>query len=166
MVRTRRQTSVTIADPRSSAVQVSAGSLVEDVGRMLRGRGERMTGPRMAVLRVLATRGGHVGAEEVVLAVAAVDPSVHRASVYRTLETLTDLGVVQHVHVGHGGTAYHLVRESGAHLHAQCSNCGAVYDLPADLLDAVAGQLSREHGFLLDPAHVALSGVCATCRNG
>src|SRR5450631_1850021 len=128
MVRTRHQTSdpmapiVPIADTQRPAgpVPATSGSLVEHVGRMLRDRGERMTGPRKAVLGVLAAHGGHVGAEDVVAAVAAVDPSVHRASVYRTLEALSDLGVVQHVHIGHGGTAYHLVREPGTHLHAQC----------------------------------------------
>jgi Fur family ferric uptake transcriptional regulator len=83
--------------------------------------------------------------------------------VYRTLETLSELGVVQHVHVGHGTTTYHL---AGAepHLHAQCGRCGTVLDLPGRLLDDVAAQLLAEHGFALDPSHVALSGVCARCQ--
>jgi len=97
-----------------------------------------------------------------VSAVAERDPGVHRASVYRTLETLSGLGVVQHVHVGHGTTAYHLAGDE-AHLHAQCGRCGAVIDLPASLLDEVAARVHREHGFRLDPSHVALSGTCERC---
>jgi len=142
--------------------------LLADVGGRLRARGERMTRPRRAVLTALARRGGHLLAAEVVEAVAAEDASVHRASVYRTLEALSALGVVQHLHLSHGGTAYHLTSGDGhRHLHAQCRVCGAVRDLPADLLDQVAEVMALRDGFLLDPGHVALSGTCRECtRHG
>jgi Fur family ferric uptake transcriptional regulator len=121
-----------------------------------------MTGPRRAVLSVLAQDAGHLSADEVVSAVADFDPGVHRASVYRALEALSRLGVVQHVHLGHGTTAYALA-EGRPHLHGHCSSCGAVVDLPGDLLDAVADRLRDDVGFILDPAHVALSGTCRAC---
>jgi Fur family transcriptional regulator, ferric uptake regulator len=143
----------------------AAQPLVERVGRLLRERGERMTGPRKAVLAVLAASGGHLGAEDVVTAVADVDPGVHRASVYRTLDALCDLGVVQHVHIGHGATAYHLVQSGDVHVHAQCSSCGAMVDLPVDVLEHAAERMARDAGFLLDPTHVALSGTCAACAS-
>jgi Fe2+ or Zn2+ uptake regulation protein len=142
---------------------VDVDATIAQVGTMLRARGERMTGPRRAVLAVLARDGEHLSAEAVLTRVAGQDPSVHRASVYRTLEALSELGVVQHVHVGHGVTTYHLVRGDRAHPHAQCRVCGTVYDLPADLLDPVATVLARRHGFALDAGHVALSGVCLAC---
>jgi Fur family transcriptional regulator, ferric uptake regulator len=132
--------------------------LVEQVGRLLRQRGERMTGPRKAVLVALAASGGHLGAEDVVAA-------VHRASVYRTLDALCALGVVQHVHIGHGATAYHLVHDVDPHVHVQCNSCGAVVDLPVDVLDAAAQRMAAETGFVLDPTHVALSGTCAACAS-
>lgn len=137
--------------------------LVERVGRLLRARGERMTGPRKAVLAVLAASGGHLGAEEVVTRVTDVDPSVHRASVYRTLDALCALGVVQHVHIGHGATAYHLVEGGDVHVHAQCNSCGALVDLPPDVLESAGLRMQQEAGFVLDPTHVALSGTCAAC---
>jgi Fur family transcriptional regulator, ferric uptake regulator len=139
--------------------------LVEQVGRLLRARGERMTRPRKAVLAVLAASGGHLGAEDVVAGVARVDPTVHRASVYRTLDALADLGVVQHVHIGHGATAYHLVHQADPHVHARCGSCGAMVDLPLDVLDEAARRMAREAGFVLDPTHVALSGTCAACAS-
>lgn len=146
-------------------VRQASDDLVAEVAAGLRARGERMTGPRRVVLTVLAERGGHLGAEDVVSAVAAIDATVHRASVYRTLEALSGLGVVQHVHVGHGATAYHLITDLGPHLHAQCRICGAVRDLPGHLLDDVASMLARRHAFVLDAGHVALSGTCAGCRS-
>lgn len=140
-----------------------ADDVVTEVAAILRARGERMTGPRRVVLTALACSSEHLGAEAVIEAVAELDPTVHRTSVYRTLEALSHLGVVQHVHAGHGHTTYHLVGDRGPHLHAQCRVCGVVSDLPADLLDAVAGRLVRQHGFVLDAGHVALSGTCRGC---
>ena len=139
-------------------------AVIADAAALLRARGDRMTGPRRAVLAALARRQSHLAPEQVVSAVADLDPSVHRASVYRALETLSELGVVQHVHLGHGTTAYHLAAEH-RHLHAACGRCGAVVDLPGDLLDDVAARLDQGQGFALDPAHVALSGICTTCRH-
>lgn len=129
----------------------------------LRRHGERVTEPRRAVLTALATLADHPTAEQVVSAVESGPSDVHRATVYRTLETLTGLGIVTHVHVGHGGTAYHL--NDRAHLHAQCHECGSVVDVPGDVLDEVSARLHAVAGFDLDPSHVALSGRCAECRN-
>jgi Fur family ferric uptake transcriptional regulator len=139
--------------------------VVEQAATLLRSRGDRMTGPRRAVITALAGRreSSHLTPEQVVHEVAAVDPSVHRASVYRALEVLSSLGIVQHVHLGHGTTAYHLAAPH-AHLHAHCVSCDRVIDLPATLLDDVAGQVADEYGFVLDPSHVALSGTCSSCR--
>ena len=123
-----------------------------------------MTEPRRAVLASLARRPGHATAEEVVEEVARDAPGVHRASVYRTLDLLAGMGVVQHVHLGKGSTTYHLTPSTGPHLHAQCTECGRLVDLPAELMDPLVQLLRRDHGFWLDPGHVALAGVCAQCR--
>lgn len=139
-----------------------AADLTAWVADRFRARGERMTAPRTAVLAALASRSGHLTADKVVEAVAELDPSVHRSSVYRALEALVDLGAVQHLHLGHGATVYHLAPE-GHHPHAQCRRCGQVFDLPPDSLDAVAAGLRARLGFCVDAAHVALSGVCAAC---
>lgn len=128
----------------------------------MRRRGQRVTAPRRAVLTALAGLPDHPTAEQVVAAVEAGEGDVHRATVYRTLDTLTSLGIVTHVHVGHGGTAYHL--DDQTHLHAQCQGCGQVVDVPADVLDDVSARLQDVAGFHLDPAHVALSGRCSHCH--
>jgi Fur family ferric uptake transcriptional regulator len=147
------------------ADDVRVEELVEHAAALLRSRGDRMTGPRRAVIAALAVRreSSHLAPDQVVAAVAQLDPTVHRASVYRALEVLSSLGVVQHVHLGHGTTAYHLAAPH-EHLHAHCVSCGRVIDLPGTLLDDVARQVADDHGFVLDPSHVALSGTCVSCR--
>lgn len=135
-----------------------------DVSELLHSRGERMTGPRRAVVRALAGQAGHCSAEDVVQAVAGLDEAVHRASVYRTLEAFSALGVVQHVHVGHGAPAYHLLRSRPPHLHASCRTCGVVRDLPVGRLHAVVERVATQDDFHLDLTHVALSETCGDCR--
>ncbi len=138
-------------------------AMLRDVGERLRSRGERMTHPRRAVLTVLAGDREHLSVEQVAQRVATLAPKVHLTTVYRTLEALARLGVIQHVHLGHGSTAYHLVDVGDRHAHVQCRVCGRVWDLPVHLLEPVAKALSRDLSFELDATHVALSGVCATC---
>jgi Fur family ferric uptake transcriptional regulator len=132
--------------------------------RSLREHGQRVTGPRRAVIEALADLDGHPSAEDVGAAVARSDPTVHRATVYRTLDTLAEIGVVSHVH-SRGTTAYHLADpdHDEQHLHARCRVCDVVVDLPADLLDEAARRVDAL-GFELEPGHVALSGLCRSCR--
>lgn len=143
--------------------EADAQALLDAVAAQLRAKGERMSAPRRAVLTALATTEGHLSTEEIAAAVAEIAPKVHRTSVYRALAALSELGVVQHVHLGHGATAYHLTDDHGPHLHAQCRQCGQIIDLPADLLVGVADRMGALHGFELDATHVALSGLCSAC---
>nr|NLI49128.1 transcriptional repressor [Propionibacterium sp.] len=138
-------------------------ALVEAVTARLHARGERMTKPRRAVLVALASGPRHATADDVVEAVAAQDATVHRSSVYRALEALSRLGVLQHVHLGHGATTYHVAQPDGGVLHLQCRRCGHVRGAPADLAADLAGRLAADYGFRLDSSHVALSGLCAAC---
>lgn len=146
--------------PRQAALVVAATE-------GLRALGQRVTPARRAVVEVLAATDSHLDAEQVGRAVAQRFPGVHRATVYRTLETLAGLGLLTHVHTSRGGTAYHLAGTLTGrdHLHAQCRVCGKILDLPADLLDDAAARV-REHGFLLEADHVALSGICEECSDG
>ncbi len=124
-------------------------------------RGERMTAPRQAVIRTMAEQPGHLTAEQVAVKLGEGPVPVHLTTVYRTLERLTELGIVTHVHVGHGPTAYHLTES--AHLHAQCRVCGTVIDLPVDLLDGLGEEIQKVAGFELDAEQVVLAGTCARC---
>ena len=135
----------------------------DDVLAMLRARGGRVTTARRAVVEALVAGGGeHVTADDIAATVQARHPEVHRSTVYRTLDALEDLGVLTHVHLGHGPSSYHLA--AAPHHHAVCESCGAVLELPGDVLDDVAAWLEEHHGFALAAQHFALAGTCASCR--
>ena len=165
MRHTRAVTSGAVPGDGGTAPEALPSAAVAHAEALLRGRSQRVTAGRRAVIQALDHLGGHPTAAQVETTVADLSPGVHRATVYRTLETLAGLGVVTHVHLSHGTTAYHLAgaTTSRAHLHARCRRCGAMVDLPADLLDEVRERVAVATAFTLDPGHVALSGTCASC---
>jgi Fur family ferric uptake transcriptional regulator len=131
---------------------------------LLRASGDRITTSRRAVVEALLAGDHHVTAEEVATRVADHNPEVHRATVYRTLDRLQELGVVSHVHLGHGPSTFHV--NDRPHHHAVCSSCGSVVEVPLAALDDLADRLRDEHGFELSPQHFALSGRCRACSSG
>ena len=138
---------------------------------LLRNKHERVTRARQAVIEVLDGTDEHLVADEIVARAEASAPGVHRATVYRALSTLGELGLVTHTHVGGSATVYHLAlpaptdeAASAPHAHLQCTNCQAVIDIPVDVLDSLISRVDREVGFQVEPHHAALLGLCADCR--
>ncbi len=105
--------------------------------------------------------------EQISADLEARTPGLSLSTIYRTLETLAELGFVTHVHLSHGTTAYHLTQapSGDGHVHAQCRACGRVIDFPSDILNPVRRKLSALAGFTLEPHHVALSGLCQDCHH-
>ncbi len=128
----------------------------------LRDHGERVTKARRALIDVLATCEDHLSADDIADRLA----DSHRATVYRTLDSLVRAGIVAHVHLPHGAATYHLVDTDRAHLHLLCRVCGEILDAAPDLLDEVRERLESSAGFRLDPDHVALTGWCRACVPG
>ncbi|MGB5756951.1 MAG: transcriptional repressor [Acidimicrobiales bacterium] len=84
---------------------------------------------------------------------------IHRSTVFRTLKRLVSLGVLDHIHLPHGATTYHVHDSQRTHLHLACRWCGTVVDIDARSLDEVAAGVRDKWGFELEPAHSALSGA-------
>lgn len=136
----------------------------------LRGRGERVTRVRRAVLEVLDGTTEHLAADEIASRAEASAPGLHRASVYRALATLGELGLVTHTHLGGAATVHHLSVDGSdaparsAHAHLQCTICLRVIDIPAQVLGPLAATVEERLAFRLEPQHAALLGTCADCR--
>ncbi|MEZ5372294.1 MAG: transcriptional repressor [Microthrixaceae bacterium] len=129
----------------------------------VRRRGGRVTSARRLVLAELASDpSAHVSAEELAERLQGDHPELHLATLYRTLRTLSELGLVQHVHLGHGPAVYHLAEHH--HGHVQCGDCGKVFGLDHAVVDRLRSDLLATHGFEIDGLHFALTGRCDSCR--
>src|SRR5262245_4392324 len=131
-------------------------ALVED----LRAKG-RVTTARRALLAALAHSDHHRTAEDLADEVRAAYPAIHRATIYRSLDALTDMGLIEHTHLGHGPAVYHLA--DGAHHHLVCESCGAVIEAPSALFDELSKTIRDSYGFEVSSRHFAVIGRCAAC---
>lgn len=137
---------------------------------VLRARGVRVTRPRVELLSYLLAE-GHLSADALIERAAAADPPVHRATVYRTVEGLTQTGVLRHVHLSVGPTTYRVAEVvhdepragDDGELYVQCSECGRLASVPVATWGGTADRVHALTGFMLDPTHVALSGTCPGC---
>ncbi len=136
-------------------------SRLERILDMFRSRGGRVTTARRAIIAALLQTGSHVTADELTATVQAAHPDVHTSTIYRCLASLEELGVVDHVHLGHGRAVYHLADEP--HQHLVCESCGTVVEVPDAVFSTLARGLRKEFGFKVQPRHFAVSGQCAAC---
>lgn len=127
----------------------------------LRSRGYRLTPQRQLVLEAVGEL-GHATPEELVTAVRRTASGVNISTVYRTLELLEELGLVQHTHLGHGAPTYS-VAGNDDHVHLVCRDCDGVEEAATDLVADVVARLAHEKGFTVDVSHFALFGRCKVC---
>lgn len=135
----------------------------ERIREQLRERGMRWTPQRRSILEVLGETHGHVTAGELVERCRAQNPDVTPSTVYRTLDTLEDLGLVIHSHGPDGREEYHVGPDS-EHAHLQCDTCGRSWELGATETSPLAEQLRHGRGFEIAVTHLTITGRCAGCE--
>ncbi len=135
---------------------VDPGEIVE----RLRAAGHSVGRTRSAVVDAVRDHSGAFTADEL----AAAVPTVHVATVYRTLGLLEEIGALRHVHLSHGPAIY----ERAAHddvRHVVCERCGRHVAVPSVVFDSARRRLIDEFGFVLDGSHFAIVGRCVTCND-
>jgi len=133
---------------------------------LMRARGLRLTAQRRLLAELLDEAEEHLDAEAVFRRARRRDPGIHRATVYRTLNRLKHLGLVDELdlmHVG-GDRHYYEVRPSEFHIHVVCMNCGAVAEPGAPFWEGLKRQVLRETGFEPEAVRMEIGGLCAECR--
>jgi Fur family ferric uptake transcriptional regulator len=131
---------------------------VDDILATLRAAGHRVSAPAARVLDVLFAADGPVSADDI----AAADTSLERTSVYRNLERLEGLGVLSHVHAGHGPGLYALARGADRE-YLTCDRCGKVTVVDPSALDGVRAALAADFGHHARFSHFPIHGLCASC---
>jgi Fur family transcriptional regulator, ferric uptake regulator len=126
----------------------------------LRGAGYRTGGARRRVVELL-------GAESCALTALEIDrrlEGVGRATVYRTLEQLAELGLVQRLDVGGEAAGFERVDPDGHHHHhIVCERCGEVVPFADSKLERAIEAVSRAAEFEVTGHEVVLRGTCGRC---
>jgi Fur family ferric uptake transcriptional regulator len=129
----------------------------------LRAHGLRWTPQRRTLVEVLSRTDGHITGSELVERCREVDPATIPSTVYRTLDVLEQLGMVQHAHGVDGREEFHVLPEA-THGHLHCSGCGRSWEIDADEGHEIVRSLERRRSFAVDLSHVTIVGRCGDCR--
>lgn len=135
---------------------------LDEAAAAVRARGLRLSSARRAVLNALFAAQGPVSAEEIADGLGGRVMASEISSVYRNLERLEELGLVRHLHAGHGPGLY--VLESDTEVgYLACERCDRIIAIDGERLGAVRAAVRMTGGFEADFGHFPLIGVCGEC---
>jgi Fur family ferric uptake transcriptional regulator len=137
----------------------------EHASARLAARGHRRGGARAAVIELLGHEGCCLSAQEIHDRLRADRRRVGLASVYRALELLSELALVQRVDLG-GGTARFEAAHPGGdhHHHVVCGDCGRVEAFEDEGLEAAIRLAAGSVDYRVDAHEVVLHGTCGDCH--
>jgi Fur family ferric uptake transcriptional regulator len=124
--------------------------------------GYRLTEPRRALAMLIADQEGHFTAAELVSAARRRRMGVGRATVFRTLEVLEQLGAIERLDLPGGDHAY-VGCEPAHHHHVVCSRCGRTTEIDDAGLRLVVREVAKRTGYRVDEHRLELFGLCPAC---
>lgn len=133
----------------------------------------RWTAARESILDLLSRASGHLSAKDIYAALYPGQPGLGLTTVYRTLELLRGLGIVQKVTPGDGQGRYELrsVRPEDHHHHLICTRCGKIVNYrdfvneELDLVRKTEEALAKKFNFTIHDHNIEFLGICGTCRS-
>ncbi len=156
--RRRAMTRTDGGDDRELAVVEDLESAVA----LMRDRGLRVSAARRLVVEALLAADGPMSAEQISEGIGGRVPSSDIASVYRNLQAFEDIGLVRHVHLGHG-PGLHALAVAGEREYLTCERCADYRAVVPQELDAVREMIERQFGYRASFIHFPIVGLCATC---
>jgi Fur family ferric uptake transcriptional regulator len=140
----------------------------EDPGLLerMKARGLRLTGQRRVLADLLENAEEHLDAEEVFQRARVADGAIHRATVYRTLNTLKKLGLVDELDLMHvsGERHYYEIRPSTLHIHLVCTACKGVEEPSERFWEDLKRRVEHDNGFRPEVVRIEMAGICKSCQ--
>ena len=130
----------------------------------LRKRGNRITNAREVVCKILETSGHkHFTVDELHKLSLKRDKNIDLATVYRTLELLENINLIEHSHQVHGSGLY-FVKDVYSNIHIVCEACGKISDLDQQTSEKINKLIVNKSNFRELTNHFVYSGLCKNCK--
>lgn len=135
--------------------------------------GARLTQPREIIIDILHTNESHLSAAEIYIQAHESNPSIGLTTVYRTLDMLTQMGIVQKFDFGDGKARFELTNNpegKGHHHHLVCLECKRIIDYSdmveeeKDFIKKIESQLEKKYNFTIMDHLIRFHGICGDCR--
>jgi len=139
---------------------------LERIKEELQRQNYKMTPQRESTIRVLLeNEEDHLSAEDIYLRVKEKSPDIGLATVYRTLELMSELDILHKINFGDGVARYEFRSENGEHHHHHliCLDCGKVDEIHEDLLGEVERAVSEKYHFYIKDHRLIFHGTCKEC---
>ncbi len=130
----------------------------------LRDAGYKLTNARLTVLSAIEQHDGHITSAELLESVAQADSSIGRASVFRTLDLFTRLGIIRPTFLHSSTTPTYVLMPGGHHHHVICTNCDRVIEFDDCGLDALTAQLEQRLDLQISGHLLEFYGLCSDCQ--
>ena len=129
-------------------------------------QGLRLTSQRRLIFSILESADTHLNAKQLLEEARKADPGIDQVTIYRNLAVLKRLGVVDELDLLHlqGDEHYYEARQTRAHSHVACLDCGKVFEFYTPAMKRMQQELHRECGFTVSFSRIEIGGYCAECR--
>ena len=129
-------------------------------------KGVRLTAQRRAVIASLQEADVHLDAATLLERARQRNPNIDRATVYRTLELLKKLGLIDELDLMHleGEKHYFEAKSVRGHFHLACFTCGAIVEYTSSTFEQLKQEITSEHGFEIQVVRLEVGGQCEKCR--
>jgi len=131
----------------------------------LEAKGVRMTAQRRALVQVIQEAKEHLDAGSLLERARKRHANVNRATVYRTIELLKRLRLIDELDLMHleGEKHYYEVKTTRDHIHLACFRCGRIQEFTSPLLEQLKVEIARESGFTIRVTRLEVGGACGAC---
>jgi Fur family ferric uptake transcriptional regulator len=156
----------------TSAHRVSTGERINaneppgHLTRQLADRRIRLTRQRRVLVQVMETARRHLDAGEILERAQKIDPNITRVTVYRTIDLLKRLGLIDELDLLHLRGDRHFYESHGPrdHIHVACLRCGKVREVESELYETLKRQIAKDTGIEITVSRTEIGGVCSDCR--
>jgi Fe2+ or Zn2+ uptake regulation protein len=131
----------------------------------LNAAGKRVTNQRALLLDLIQRGGGHLDADELYRRARKKQPRLSLSTVYRTLQLLKGVGLVEELHFDESHHHYE-VKPSAEHHHLVCLDCGKIVEFQCPLTRKMKKDIAMEKDFEVTGVEVQMTGYCPVCRYG
>ena len=134
----------------------------KNITELLRGNGFKVTPQRLAVYEVLANTKEHPNAEMIFNSLQATYPTMSLATVYKTIDILHEIGLVQILNAGEDSFRYDA--DMSNHAHVRCTECGRVDDVHDLETSKITREIESGTRYKLQGQQFYFYGVCPACQ--
>lgn len=122
----------------------------------------RNTIQRSLVLEAVNKLRCHATADEIYNEIAGEHPNVSRATVYRNLKLLAEMGEIRRLEIPGSADRFDHIKSN--HCHVKCEVCERVFDVDMDFVSGLESGIRDAHGFDFSGYDIIFHGVCPECK--